>query len=326
MVSARLRPPKDCPSTIPTRSRELEASVGTDGRCCMTIESSAPDDMTSGSVLRDVSDTALWVALDRARETERRRPLFRDPYARRLAGARGALIARALRRGRQSWPVVVRTAVFDELILRTIAREGIACVLNLAAGLDTRPYRLDLPADLRWVEADLPGILAYKARRLGDERPRCPLERRAVDLTDSIARRQLLDEFAAEGSTLVVCEGLLVYLTGDDVAALGRDLAERSMIRWWLLDLAGPLFLEWGTRTLGQPLSAAGASFQFAPEEGPDIFRPLGWEPVEDRSAWNEARRLNRLPWPLRLVGALGTPRQRASFRNVSRYVLLGRR
>jgi hypothetical protein len=54
---------------------------------------------------------------------------------------------------------VIRTAVFDEFILRTVARDRAACVLNLAAGLDTRPYRLDLPAELRWVEVDLPAIL-----------------------------------------------------------------------------------------------------------------------------------------------------------------------
>lgn len=284
---------------------------------------SAPEGASSGAVLRDVSDTALWVALDRARETERRRPLFRDPYARRLAGSRGQQIAHALGRGRQSWPVVVRTAVFDDLILRTIAREGATCVLNLAAGLDTRPYRLDLPADLRWVEADLPGLVAYKTQLLDEEQPRCRLERMAVDLTDGTARRQFLDGVANAGPTLVVCEGLLVYLTPNEVAALGRDLAERAAIRWWLVDLAGPLFLQWGMRTLGHQLSAASASFQFAPPEGPDVFRPLGWEPIEVRSAWDDARRLGRESWFLHLMWMFSSPRQRLSYQTVSRYVLL---
>jgi methyltransferase (TIGR00027 family) len=292
----------------------------------MTSQPGVRGDESSGAVLRDVFDTALWVALDRARETERRRPLFRDPFARRLAGVRGAHIARTLRRGRQSWPVVVRTAVFDDLILRTIAREGVTCVLNLAAGLDTRPYRFDLPTNLRWVEVDLPGIVDYKARLLDDERPRCRLQRVAVDLTDSAARQHLLDQIAPAGPTLVVCEGLLVYLTRDNVAALGRDLAAQPAIRWWLVDLAGPLFLQWGTRTLGDQLAAAGASFHFAPEEGPDVFRPLGWEPVEVRSAWQEARRLGRESWFLRLMWTFSPPRQRASYQTVSQYVLLGRR
>ena len=71
--------------------------------------------------------------------------------------------------------------------------------------------------------------------------------------------------------------------------------------------------------------AAADASMRFAPEEGPDVFRPLGWEPVEIRSSWEEARRLGREPWLLRLIWAFSSPRQRESYRNVSRYVLLGR-
>ena len=134
------------------------------------------------------------------------------------------------------------------------------------------------------------------------------------------------DQVSTASPTLVVCEGLLVYLTRSDVSALGRDLVERPTIRWWLLDLAGPLFLQWGMRTLGTQLSAAGASFQFAPEEGPDVFRPLGWEPTEVRSAWQEARRLGRESWFLRLMWTLSPPRQRASYQTVMRYVLLGRR
>jgi O-methyltransferase involved in polyketide biosynthesis len=60
-------------------------------------------------VLRDISDTALWVALYRARESERPDALFHDPFARRLAGRRGEEIARAMgERADRSWAFVVR--------------------------------------------------------------------------------------------------------------------------------------------------------------------------------------------------------------------------
>jgi len=99
------------------------------------------------------------VALYRAMESERPDALFRDPYARRLAGERGERIVASMRRGRaMAWPMIVRTAVLDELILRAIERDGVDTVLNLAAGLDTRPYRLPLPSSLRWVEADFPDV------------------------------------------------------------------------------------------------------------------------------------------------------------------------
>src|SRR5437899_3021151 len=111
--------------------------------------------MTDG--IQHVSDTARWVALYRAMESDRRDALFRDPYARRLAGERAERILAGMKRGREwAWPMIVRTAVMDELILRAIDRDGVTTVLNLAAGLDARPYRLPLPPSLRWVEVAFP--------------------------------------------------------------------------------------------------------------------------------------------------------------------------
>src|SRR5216683_525035 len=50
---------------------------------------------------------------------QRRDPHFRDPYARRLAGEQGEAILRGMKQGRRwAWPMIVRTAVMDEIILR----------------------------------------------------------------------------------------------------------------------------------------------------------------------------------------------------------------
>ena len=89
-----------------------------------------------------LGDTALWVALYRALESERPDAIFHDPYARRLAGDRAERIMETLPKAKTwGWPMVVRTAVMDELILKAVA-QGSGTVLNLAAGLDARPYRL----------------------------------------------------------------------------------------------------------------------------------------------------------------------------------------
>src|SRR2546422_2016206 len=118
-------------------------------------------------------------------ESERPDALFRDPYARKLAGERGERIVASMRRGRaMAWPMIVRTAVLDELILRAIERDGVDTVLNLAAGLDTRPYRLPLPSSLRWVEADFPDVIAYKQEQLRGERPAC-VDRKSTRLNSS---------------------------------------------------------------------------------------------------------------------------------------------
>src|SRR5436853_7717232 len=101
--------------------------------------------MPVDATLHHVSDTALWVAHYRAEESARPDALFQDPYAQRLAGERGRRIANAM--GRTSkytrWTLVIRTVVIDRFILEAVAA-GADTVLNLGAGLDSRPYRLTL--------------------------------------------------------------------------------------------------------------------------------------------------------------------------------------
>src|SRR5262245_55995807 len=144
-------------------------------------------------VIRTISDTAHWAAIYRARETERPDALFRDPFARRLAGERGEQIFRALpHRDRNEWAWVARTLLFDRFIADQVAQE-VDLVVNCAAGLDARPYRMALPAALHWVEVDLPGILDYKEGVLRGDTPRCRLERVRLDLADVGARRALFD-------------------------------------------------------------------------------------------------------------------------------------
>src|ERR1700687_4288006 len=106
----------------------------------------------SNRQVRNIADTALGVAYFRARETERPDALFRDPFAERLAGARGVEIANTLPEGnKHEWAWVARTYLFDKFIAQAVS-EGADMVINLAAGLDARPYRMDLPSSLQWLE------------------------------------------------------------------------------------------------------------------------------------------------------------------------------
>src|SRR5688572_27554032 len=124
-------------------------------------------------LVRDITDTARWVAIFRAEESERPDAIFHDPFARRLAGEKGAQIADAIEFGRQnSWSFVARTYLFDECVKQHVA-EGYDMIINLAAGLDTRAYRMQLPKDLKWIDVDLPGMIDYKNEVLKDDKPNC---------------------------------------------------------------------------------------------------------------------------------------------------------
>ncbi len=278
-----------------------------------------------------VSDTARWVALYRAMESERRDPLFRDPYARRLAGDQGAAILRGMKQGRRwAWPMIVRTAVMDEIILRAVTRDGIDTVLNLAAGLDARPYRLALPKTLRWVDVDLPDILSYKEEQLAGEQPSCAVEFAKVDLRDAAARRTLFAGVAASARrVLVVTEGLLIYLQPDQVADLANDLAAQPPFRWWLIDIASPLLLQWMQRTWGKTTAAGNAAFIFAPAEDTRFFESYGWREVEYRNTMDEGIRLKRVPKMMffwRILGLFASRARKEQFKRFSGIVLLERR
>jgi methyltransferase (TIGR00027 family) len=256
-------------------------------------------------LIRDISDTALWVAVFRARETERQDALFRDSFARKLAGERGEQIAKDMQAGlRYEWPYNARTVRFDQIVTGQI-KQGTDMVINLAAGLDTRPYRMDLPSSLQWIEVDLPGMIDYKEEILNQEKPRCALERVRLDLSDVSGRRALFQRLGRNArKVLVLTEGLLVYLTRDEVSALGRDLAAQSSFRDWAIDLCSPGLLKMLQKNLGA-LSEAGSPLKFGPEEGPEFFAQSGWKPVEVYSMLKTAARIKRLPFFLRLMSLL---------------------
>ena len=249
------------------------------------------------SAVRNVSDTARWVAYFRAHESERPDALFRDPFAARLAGERGFAIANTLPEGNNNeWAWVARTYLFDKFLSAEI-EQGTDLVVNLAAGLDARPYRMGLPASLRWVEVDFPEIISYKEEMLTGEAPKCQLERVALDLSNEAARTGLFADLNRRAQRIVVLtEGLLIYFASEQVASLAEDLAAESHFERWVIDLASPGQLRLMQRTSGAQLSEAGAAFKFGPSEGPMFFAPHGWKPVEAQGLLKTAAHFKRSP------------------------------
>jgi methyltransferase (TIGR00027 family) len=247
--------------------------------------------------VRGVSDTARWVAYFRALETLRPDALFRDPYAERLAGEHGFRIANTLLHGnKQEWAWVTRTYLFDQYLSRAI-QEGADLVVNLAAGLDARPYRMNLPATLHWVEVDFQEIITYKEDILANEKPHCGLERISLDLSDVTVRRELFARLNARATKVVVAsEGLLIYFPAEDVASLAIDLAAQNRFQTWIIDLASPGQLRLMQRTTGKQLSEAGAGFKFGPPEGANFFAPYGWQATDVQGMLKTAAEFNRAP------------------------------
>jgi methyltransferase (TIGR00027 family) len=253
-------------------------------------------------LIRNISDTALWVAVYRAMESERPDAVFQDPFARRLAGKRGEEIMASIKPAqRYAWSYTARTHLIDTFVQQEVER-GADLVIDLAAGLDARPYRMKLPASLRWVDIDLPDILEYKADVLKNEKPVCRLETIRGDLADAAWRRGVFEQLGRTSKrALIISEGLLVYLTADDVCGLARDLASQPSFQRWATDLTNPALLKMLQKQIGTRLDQAGAPLKFGPEEGPHFFEKCGWKPVDARGMLHTAAKLHRLSFLFRL-------------------------
>lgn len=203
----------------------------------------------TGAAPSGVGRTALGVA--RVRASEHRRPgrLFDDPLAERFLSAAPSLLVQRVSpsgdheavQSRFADNVVLRTRYFDDHLLDVCA-QGCRQVVLLAAGLDTRAFRLDLPPDGRVFELDRDDVLTFKNRVLADSdaAPRCQRVTLAVDLRADWAVRLTAAGFDPLAPTAWLAEGLLVYLSSDE--------AERLLTTVGALSAAGStLALERGT-------------------------------------------------------------------------------
>jgi methyltransferase (TIGR00027 family) len=258
--------------------------------------------MSADAAIRSVADTALWMAWIRAKEAERGDAIVHDRLAAILAGDRGRKIARAFPGSAAvAWGVVVRTSAIDRLIIEAL-QTGVDTVLNLGAGLDTRPYRMDLPSHIRWIEVDLPEIVELKNARLLEQAPVCNVERVGFDLSDRSSRKELLAQYgAASKNTLLIAEGVIPYFSNDDVEGLAGDCFSIPSLRHWILD-----FDNAGKRRM--PASWArklqAAPFLFHVDDWFEFFKQAGWVPRKVITSAEESERNNRpcpfpFPWGL---------------------------
>ena len=185
----------------------------------------------SWDITESVGATALGVAAARAAETAQPDPLIRDPFAYLLVCSAGPAWAE-LAGGSSPWYgdddrgrlidemsrsyQAVRTHFFDEFF-GAASRDGVRQVVILAAGLDSRAYRLDWPAGTVVFEIDQPKVLAYKGATLDGHGavPKATRHAVGVDLRDNWPAALIDAGFDPRQPTAWLAEGLLPYLPAD---------------------------------------------------------------------------------------------------------------
>ena len=255
--------------------------------------------MSEQNTINVISDTAFWVCAYRAEETKRQDALFKDPLADLLAGEKGHSIARMMSDSRySSWTIVIRTCVIDEMIDKLIRQNDIEMVVNLGAGLDTRPYRLDIPKSIQWIEIDYPHLIEFKDTKLKEEAPRCQLERIGVDLSNVNDRQKLFEQLNSYNKkTLVLTEGVIPYLSEEQVGSLAADLRSTPNFSYWITEYHSTELYK-HQRNKRKNSEMGNSPFQFFPDNWFDVFNKNGWSLKENNYLFEKGRELSR-PFPL---------------------------
>jgi len=206
-------------------------------------------DDDSWDITTSVGATALFVATARALEAQKPDPLANDPFAEIFCRAVGGSAADVLdgndpdhQLKTPDWGAYfvnfqgARTRYFDDYFRRAAAA-GVGQVVILAAGLDSRAYRLPWPDGTTIFELDRPQILDFKREVLAERGATPNAERReiAVDLRDDWPQALRDNGFEATKPSAWIAEGLLIYLpatvqqqlfTGiDSLASAGSHVA-----------------------------------------------------------------------------------------------------
>jgi methyltransferase (TIGR00027 family) len=189
--------------------------------------------------LEGVSETALGAAEMRAEESHRADRLFDDPYASAFVAAAPPLFPdlpsldddpelAALKDAFHAG-IAIRTRFYDDFLVAACAA-GCRQVVILAAGLDTRAFRLDWPAETRVFELDLPNLFAFKESVLTQQHatPKCTRRVVAVDLRDDWPTQLVAAGFEPDLPSAWTAEGLLAYLSNDDAARLLTSIGDQS--------------------------------------------------------------------------------------------------
>jgi methyltransferase (TIGR00027 family) len=278
--------------------------------------------------IHHVSDTAMWIAAYRAQETEREDAVFKDPLARRLAGARGFKIVETTPRSeRMAFAMVARTSAIDRLVTSAV-QKNIETVVNLGAGLDTRPYRMKIPSTLHWIEVDFAKMIQYKNEMLQNERPLCRLTRIASDLANDTERKTLFESLGSNtAKALVITEGVISYLTNEDAAKLAKDLHDTPSFSYWITDYSQGKFRHNNYRKqLDKRM--VNAPLQFSEAQPIEFFGRQGWKVEENIFMLDEADRVGRklpLKFPESLPMLLFPRKVREMANKTYGYVMFGK-
>jgi methyltransferase (TIGR00027 family) len=228
-----------------------------------------------------LSATARWIAAARARESAREDRLFNDPWAAALAGEEGQRWLEQRRPDSLS-SILLRTRFFDDFLRRITEQQGVRQVVLLAAGLDTRAYRLSWPEGTRVFELDRPSVLREKERilRSAGAQPACMRQAIGADLTKAWKDRLVGAGFDLRSPSCWLMEGFLFYLSGEELRKLLDEVARLAIPGSWMgFDIINQVMLTSAlTRQWVQMQADSGAPWIGTLDDPAGFLAERGWQ------------------------------------------------
>ncbi|MEH6375668.1 SAM-dependent methyltransferase [Streptomyces sp. KLMMK] len=263
--------------------------------------------------METVSYTSQWTAAARALESERSDALFNDPLARALAAPRGFELLDHYGGGGLVEFVAVRTRYLDDAI-NDLVGSGIRQVVLIAAGMDTRAYRLSLPDDVTVFEVDHQALIDEKEKRLaqlGSPAPTVKLQRVGADLAGDWSASLRAAGFDPSLPTLWIPEALLFFLTEEQSATLMRTFAANSAPGSWVsVDiLSRTLLRSPATQIFLSSLNEDGIPWLFGTDEPEEFMAGTGWTVRELKEPGEPGAGEGRWPYAVQPREVKGVPR-----------------
>ncbi len=144
---------------------------------------------------------------------------------------------RSVRPATNQFGAALRSSQLDAWTTDFLKRHPAAVVLHLGCGLHSRAFRLPVPDGVRWFDIDLPQVIALRRQLYSDSE-----NYRMIG--SSVTDPGWIDELPTGGPVLIIAEGLLMYLTPDEVT----DLLHRLVDRFDTGELLADLLSRWGPR------------------------------------------------------------------------------
>ena len=265
-----------------------------------------------------VGNTARWIAASRAKESELTLPLFSDPYARDLAGEAGFDLQKSMRAAMGApgdgpdLYLSIRTKFLDDELHNIVRSRALHQVVILAAGMDTRAFRIPWPSGVRLFEVDRDEIFDHKETVLGRAGASPSCERRVVraDLARQWTAALLSAGFEKSKPAAFLVEGLLMYLEEPEAQSLLTAIGEIAAPGSWLAAdavnrevLTSPYTARYMTA-----LREAGSPWKFGIDDPEAFFASYGWSATIVQPGDPDAS-FGRWPFPTAPRAMPGLPR-----------------